>query len=184
MSQFEAAIPFVLQHEGLYVNDPRDNGGATNYGISLRYLISVGALKQHPELDFNHDGLLDWQDIQFMSKDEACAIYKCNWWDAYHYGLIKDQTVAAKVLDMSVNLGPPRAHRLVQQALVSCGNPVAVDGVLGPASIKAINSTSPSAFIHVLCLLQREFYLKIVANDPAQEKFLNGWLRRSAFTGQ
>jgi len=35
-TNFNLAIPVILQHEGGYVNDPNDAGGATKYGISQR----------------------------------------------------------------------------------------------------------------------------------------------------
>ena len=38
MSDFNLAIPVVLENEGGYVNDPNDLGGETNYGISKRCL--------------------------------------------------------------------------------------------------------------------------------------------------
>jgi len=42
MARFEDALPTVLRHEGLYSEDPADPGGATNYGISLRFLRQLG----------------------------------------------------------------------------------------------------------------------------------------------
>ena len=42
MSTFEQCIDHVLKHEGGYVDDPKDLGGETNFGISKR---------AYPELD-------------------------------------------------------------------------------------------------------------------------------------
>ena len=36
-SRFHFAVNAILKHEGGLSNDPRDPGGAINYGISLRY---------------------------------------------------------------------------------------------------------------------------------------------------
>ena len=33
---FEEIIEVVLEHEGGYVNDPKDPGGETKYGVSKR----------------------------------------------------------------------------------------------------------------------------------------------------
>ena len=51
--RFTAAVARVLEHEGGFVDDPVDPGGATNWGISLRYLKKAGAV------DANVDGWLD-----------------------------------------------------------------------------------------------------------------------------
>ena len=42
MSLFDKCLKIVLIHEGGYSDDPDDPGGTTNYGISLRFLKSVG----------------------------------------------------------------------------------------------------------------------------------------------
>lgn len=51
MSNFDTAIITVLRHEGLFVNDSDDAGGATHYGVSLRWLKSIG--------DLDNDGFVD-----------------------------------------------------------------------------------------------------------------------------
>ena len=38
MSHFDTAIKKVLKHEGGYVDHKNDPGGATKYGISLRFI--------------------------------------------------------------------------------------------------------------------------------------------------
>jgi hypothetical protein len=45
MSDFDLAIPTILQHEGLLLDDP---GGIKNYGISLRNLKRL--VEQEPTL--------------------------------------------------------------------------------------------------------------------------------------
>ena len=56
MAHFERAIDKTLAWEGGYVNDPKDPGGETKYGISKR---------AHPDVD-----------IKNLSREKACAIYK------------------------------------------------------------------------------------------------------------
>lgn len=60
-SKFEMAINFVLPHEGGYVNDPKDPGGETKYGISKRKYPNV--------------------DIKNLSDLDAVAIYRRDYWD-------------------------------------------------------------------------------------------------------
>ena len=58
----------VREIEGGFVNDPRDPGGATKFGISLRFLRSIG-------LDLNRDGIIDGIDIRGLSHVAAKKIF-------------------------------------------------------------------------------------------------------------
>lgn len=178
MATFENCIPLVLLHEGGFVNDPSDSGGATNYGISLNYL------KDHPNYgDFNHDGIVDISDIRMMTKDQATVIYKQYWWIANNYGLIMNDSIALKILDFSVNSGPSRGNKYAQQACVNLGVNIAVDGNLGPNSIKTINALTSTpnqvqAYLNMYRQMQIQFYNNIVAKNSDLSKFLVGWTTR------
>lgn len=169
MSSFELAIPTILRHEGGYVNNAADPGGATNYGVSLRWLKGQGLAG-----DIDHDGDVDINDIKAMTVTEATAIYRQFWWDKYLYGNIVAQMVATKVFDMSVNLGPPRAHKMVQQIIG-----VNQDGILGPKSFQEINAASNLSLLTRLQEIQATFYRSLVASNPARQQFLAGWLNRA-----
>ena len=41
MKNFDEIIEQVLHHEGGYVNDPKDLGGETNFGITKRFYPDV-----------------------------------------------------------------------------------------------------------------------------------------------
>lgn len=173
MALFELAIPTVLRHEGGFVNDTADPGGATNYGVSLRWLKSQGLLDElaQEEGDLSHD---DVMVVRNMTVLEASDFYKKWWWDKYNYGAIAPQAVATKVFDMSVNLGPPRAHRMVQQALQ-----MPQDGILGPKTLAELNTMSSLTVIVNLQNIQAQFYRNLVLTNPARQKFLSGWLNRA-----
>jgi lysozyme family protein len=156
---FEKAITIVLKHEGGYVNDPNDLGGETKYGISKR---------SYPHLD-----------IKNLTVEQAIEIYRRDWWDKYRYGDIKDQDVATKVFDLSVNMGPVTAHRLLQEALVFLGYPVEIDGIIGPQTIAAANKADPRRLLHVIRWLAAHHYYRIAAQSPQSRAFLIGWLNRA-----
>ncbi len=59
-SNFAFSVGFVLAHEGGYVNDPKDPGGETKYGISKRAF---------PKLD-----------IRALTKAQAREIYHRSYW--------------------------------------------------------------------------------------------------------
>lgn len=179
MSDFNKAIPLILQHEGGWVDNANDPGGATNYGISLAFLAD------HPhEGDFDGSGTVDAEDIKNMTKDEAIAIYKEFWWDKYGYGQIPDQTIATKVFDFSVNMGASRAHKLLQQALNNAfGLKLTVDGQLGPASYSVIahiaDGNDEQRLITALCNAAWAFYQGLILANPNLQTFANGWKNRA-----
>ena len=72
MSNFESAVEKVLKHEGGYVDHANDPGGATNYGISLRFVKQSTGI----DLDVDGDGDIDADDIKAMTPEQAKEIYK------------------------------------------------------------------------------------------------------------
>lgn len=110
---FDRAVALVLAHEGGYVNDPRDPGGETRYGISKR---------AYPDVDILH-----------LTEERAKAIYKRDYWDKLRTDEIPEE-LAICLFDAAVNMGRDRAVRLLQRA---CG--VAQDGVMGGNTIAAAN---------------------------------------------
>lgn len=179
MSDFNKAIPTVLMHEGGFVNNASDAGGATNYGISTRFL--QGHLSDG---DFNHDGVVDLTDIKNMTKDEACTIYKKFFWDPNNYTSIVDQTITTKIFDFTVNMGASRSHKIAQAAINKVTNgSLDVDGVFGQQSIDAVNlimsDDDKQSLITAISDGAYAFYQALVAHDPSQEQFLLGWRNRA-----
>lgn len=175
MSQFEQAIPIILLHEGGFVNHPSDPGGATNFGVSLRYLKDAG-------LDIDGDGDIDSDDIRKLNAESASVIYRKYWWDKYGYERIHDQYVATKVFDMAVNMGAKQAHILLQRACneVTGNENLTVDGILGAQSLAVINSIEPQRLIWALRNHMANFYRTLARNKPQLAPFLRGWLNRAA----
>jgi lysozyme family protein len=156
---FPNALAHLLQVEGGYVDDPADRGGRTKYGITQR---------TYPNLDIEH-----------LTQDEAGAIYRRDWWDRYGYGRLTYGPLATKLLDMAVNMGPDRAHRLLQDACRALGAEIESDGKLGPATVEWVNGYQhPAALLACVRILAGAFYLRISA-APGQGRFLAGWLTRA-----
>jgi lysozyme family protein len=152
MAEFELAITNTLKNEGGYENDPADPGGETNFGISKR---------SYPDVD-----------IKNLTKEEASAIYLRDFWK---FDGIANQMLANKVFDMSVNM-KHSAIKILQRLLSG----LAIDGVYGADTEKEINSAN--GFL-LLVRYQEELaqhYRDLVASNPADERFLAGWLRRAA----
>lgn len=170
MSDFNVAIQTVLKNEGGFVNDPRDAGGATQWGISLRFL-------QDPAVDgdFDGDGDQDVDDVRAMTREQAIESYRAVFWDALRLGEIEDQQLATKMLDLAVNVGKVAAVKILQRALG-----IAVDGVLGPQTIAACNGfigLDSADRMATLRLQAIAYYASIPA--AKSQPFLRGWILRA-----
>lgn len=172
MSSFDIAIKTVLNHEGRYVNDPQDPGGATNYGISLRFLKATGDLGLG---DIDHDGDIDSNDVKAMSMQNAIDIYKKYWWDKYNYEKIVSQLLATKLFDLAVNMGHKQAVICLQRAIRSLyGVELIEDGIIGSKTLHNINLLEPQALTAAFKSEAAGFYRSL--NKP---KYIKGWLNRA-----
>jgi lysozyme family protein len=139
---FDRAVAEVLRSEGGFVDDPRDPGGRTNFGISQR---------AYPNLD-----------IAKLTRDEAIAIYWRDYWLKAGCDKLPDR-VAFALLDAAVNQGPSRAVQMLQAALG-----VVVDGVIGPRTISraeiapltALNDFTTQRILHYAALPEFKTYGK------------------------
>jgi lysozyme family protein len=171
MSDFNIAIETVLRHEGGFVDNVNDPGGATNFGVSARWLQSKGLLEALEEGDKTQDEV---KAIRDMTKAQAMGFFKAYWWDFYKYQNFNAQSVATKVFDSAVNMGASRAHKILQGLL---GLPQ--DGVLGPKSFAEANATSPSVLVVKFQQAQADFYRGLVTTNPSLSVFLGGWIARA-----
>jgi lysozyme family protein len=177
MSDFNLAIPIVLQHEGIYSDDPKDPGGPTRYGISLRWLKHLGDANgdDRPDGDLDHDGDVDGIDIRSLSKAQAMELYRVHWWNKYRYEHIASQVIATKTLDLAVNMGSQAAHRCLQRAIrAASGLVLTEDGVLGPLTFQAIDRSDPLMLLAAFRSEAAGFYRSL-----QQPRYLNGWLNRA-----
>ena len=85
---------------------------------------------------------------------------------------IMNQMVADNIYDFAVNSGVGRAVRYAQRIVGAVE-----DGVMGPKTIKAINSNIHT-FVTEYKAARLEFIRKIVARDESQRVFLHGWETR------
>ena len=165
MADFEPAVTITLQNEGGFYHNPV-TGEIVNHGITLTFVQSSG---YKPDADESF--------IQNLSVAEASTIYQTYFWNRYSMGSIGDQSLADKVFDLTVNMGPA-ALKLLQSAVTACGGRCAVDGVLGPISIAQINALNPAALLAQFKELAAQRYQQIAANNPELAGDLTGWLAR------
>jgi lysozyme family protein len=180
---FDSAFNQLMYWEGggKFHKVEGDAGGATNYGISLRFLKNLSL----DEADLDNDGHITENDIKALTEEKARGFYLKHFWIHYQLGYIESEAVAVKLLNIFVNMRGKTAALIAQRALASCHiHDVKEDGYLGPLSFAAINGSSftPSLIAMYLASIrahQECVYRLIVAKNESQRKFLNGWLRRA-----
>lgn len=173
--RFKYCVGIVIKHEGGLSMDKRDPGGVTKWGISLRFLRAIG-------LDIDGDGDVDEHDIIAINKPGASEIYREYWWDKYHYNALNELPVAAKVFDLSVNMGAMAAHKLLQIAINRLADKsISVDGILGGKTLGAANLLDGNKLRQELRVCAEHKYIQILADKPAMEWARKGWLARAAW---
>lgn len=201
--RYAAALDKLLGIEGGFVDDRADRGGATKYGISLRFLAAEGAFDDdgdgRADFDLDMDGDIDGKDVRLLTRADARVLYLVCFWrpleaDSY------PPPIGEMLFDQAVNGGATAAKKLLQRAINACLKRCAmvsrasyllkVDGVLGPVTRASLDAVQeyPALGMPALSEAYREAvkdrYRAIVARDPSQRRFLNGWLNRADELGR
>jgi len=155
MSKFDEIIEVVLEHEGGYVNDPKDPGGETNFGIAKR---------SHPDVD-----------IKNLTKEGAKEIYKEVYWDKNKVESLPEELWHI-YFDMCVNQGKSRAVKIIQRAVNGKGGSLTVDGGMGPMTIAAIGKSRVE--LDRVRAYRVKYYADLVTRKPDLERFYFGWFKR------
>ncbi|MBU1040136.1 MAG: hypothetical protein KKF77_03430 [Proteobacteria bacterium] len=175
-SAWPIAAAFVQKWEGGFVDDPSDPGGATNFGVSLRWLRDIG-------IDVDGDGDVDADDVRALSPVQALGLFRQRFWDALSLDDVPGDP-AVCIFDAAVNCGARRSVLLAQQVCNAyTGNLIAEDGVFGPGTRARIQSIcygmqAEDAFATRLLASRERFYHNLVEVKPELGKFLGGWKNR------
>lgn len=165
MARIEVLAPFILSWEGGFVNDPRDRGGATNKGVTIRTWQRQG-------YDKNGDGRIDVRDLKLITDADATRIMRLNFWNRWNADEIEDQSIANLLVDWVWGSG--KYGITIPQRLLG----VKPDGIIGAMTINAINGQDAHVLFKKLWLRRKQYLERLVANNPLQKVFLSGWLRR------
>jgi len=147
---FDEAFVRLIGHEGGYVNDARDPGGETKYGISKR----------------TYPG----EDIRNMTLERAKDLYRRDFWWAAGCDAVPD-AVKFDLFDMAVNSGVKTAIKNLQRAVG-----VEPDGVIGNVTMQAIGAMNPVRFVARFNGHRLQF-MSSLSTWPA---FGRGWANRIA----
>lgn len=170
----------IVAREGGFVNDPDDPGGATNFGVTIHTMRRLG-------LDLNGDGAIDVQDVRALTRAQAVDIFITHYWARPRINALP-QPLQASVFDMYVNAGG-NAVRILQRLLNDMGHDIAVDGAIGPQTIRAAHLATEAAPDHIADaygIARRDYYYALGDRRPASRKFARrrdggkgGWISRA-----
>ena len=151
---FQKIFDRLIGHEGGYVNDSRDPGGETNWGVTKRTAQANG-----------YTG-----DMKTMTRQQAYEIYHRAFWVRYQCDQMP-QAIAYQFFDAAVNHGFGNASRMLQRAVG-----VLDDGIIGKYSLEAINRNPISDTLMVLNGERLNFYIRLKNFD----RYGKGWVNRVA----
>lgn len=166
VDSFKNALAFVLLQEGGFCDHPADRGGATNKGITQSVYDSYRTK--------NGQAVRSVQDIE---DQEVVDIYRAGYWEAAGCHKMEDPDLQLLVFDWAVNSGPGAPVKRLQKMVG-----VEQDGKVGPATLAAIakhREKYGAKMVAQLTVQRVRFYMDLVAKNPSQGVFLEGWLRRS-----
>lgn len=158
INNFQKCLELLLQHEGGFVNDARDNGGMTNLGVTIQVWEEwVG----HPVSE---------KEMRNLTPLMVGPLYKRKYWDAARCDELPSG-VDYCVFDTAVNSGVGRAIKLLQQSVGATP-----DGGFGPITMALVNQKDPKNLISLLSARRLEF-MQALKSFPI---FGKGWSRRVA----
>lgn len=158
-----------------YSNNPKDPGGETNHGITLRVARAHGYLG----------------DMKHLPVEIAVQIAKTEYWDSLmldQISLISDR-VAEELFDTNFNMWSGAAGKFLQRALNALNregldySDLSVDGNIGPKTVAAFQAflnkrgaLGEVVMLRCLNFQQGADYLRQCTETNGKEEFFYGWV--------
>lgn len=155
---FAACMAEIYAHEGGYVDDPKDPGGATNMGITISTLAAWRGRK------------VSKQDVRDLTRAEADQIYRSRYWNPVHGDDLR-HGIDLVTFDPAVNSGVSRGVQWLQRALG-----VTADGKMGPVTLRAAGAADAPEVITRACAYRMGFLRGL----KTWGTFGKGWSKRVA----
>jgi lysozyme family protein len=152
MADVTISIQKTLVHEGGYVDNPNDSGGATNFGITQADMPG--------------------QDMKELTQAQAITYYFEHFVKQF-YTQITNQLVLDKLFDMGVLFGVVTAVRILQKTVGAMP-----DGSFGEETLEDVNAFNSVTLLTNYKVLLCEHANAVVNSNPKDSVFLTGWRSR------
>ena len=173
-------IPFFYRWEGGESNDPKDSASSYHCGVDKIHTVKGVTYKSWVGV-FGTDQVDRFLE---MNHEDWGLIFKSKYWDAVKGDQIKHQSIADCLVSWAWGSGAKTAIRQMQRVLG-----VTVDGLIGPQTLGAINSSNEKELFKKCVAARRAFfhYITTPSNGRSRiarkryennRRFLRGWLRR------
>ncbi len=163
-------VPFVLRWEGGVSNNAADRGGLTYKGITRATYATLcqTVLKKAPNME------------HFLNlTDEEVGLFVKYYWDkSTNNNQIASQKIAEAITSWFWGSGRLGLMWYQQMLNKEYGCKLVVDGLIGRASIVAINSIDPDDLFQMSIKYRYNRFHQICRQNPSQKVFLKGWLNR------
>ena len=157
ISNYSTCLEIILEHEGGFVNHPKDPGGVTNHGVTKRvYDEWIGKNSTVEEM-------------RNLTHEDVAPIYKKNYWDRAKCDQLPSG-VDLSVFDWGVNSGVSRSAKALQRIVG-----VKQDGGIGPMTLQAVSEVEAEEIIEQMHYMRDNFYRSL----DTFETFGKGWTRRN-----
>ena len=179
---FSIAHAFTAKWEGGLSDDAADSGGLTKFGVDLAMMQDIASTQAGRDT-LDRMGIIlpvTHNTIKNLTETQAASIYRWQAWDALKLDQIPLRP-AVVIYDAAVNSGPKQSVRFAQRGYNACvayGQPLDTDGIMGPATRKAMQQADTDKILMAMLDQREKFFNDLVRAKPSQEVFLRGWLNR------
>lgn len=172
-ANFEKALSQTLKNEGVvngktgYINDKRDSGGETNYGITKAKARECGYNGKMCNLPY----------------ETAKQIYYNEFWKKTNAANMSNFNLAFLLFDFAVNSGVANAAKKLQTAINKVsGCKLVIDGIIGQKTINAIEKYTDKKHYHFyINQLEKTYIAEMLNYYTSLAKFNifgKGWINR------
>ena len=182
MDNFSIAHKFTLSWEGGESDDAADSGGFTKFGVSTAFLTDIASTQAGRDV-LNSMGVIlpvTRNTIRSLTETQAAGLFRWQMWNTLSLDLIPLRP-AVVIYDAAVNSGPRQSVKFAQRGYNACvtyGQPLDADGIMGPATRKAMQQADTDKILMAMIDQREKFFNDLVRAKPSQEVFLRGWLNR------